>query len=328
MNDVRATLDADTTNHTVANTATRTAIYSFLVEGGTLNDDDSVLYEGQGYISFIGANSLTLEMEYGGSVVAECTVAVNSGGNTKALFIDARLSADGSVNSQNGFIRSTLGVPVGQDASIPIGFGSVGESSNGDQLFEIYATWNAASLSNTVTIAYQTLEHIGFSENTSLPELEEPTACIFISSKLNKLRYNLRKDAYVYIPLEHDLAGLCYGAVTFTRGSTSTATWRDGVAHAVAANKGRFEYSGDDALGLAINTGTETLSLDSDNLLGDSNTLCWNRDGIFKSTPSTANPFSTMSIYTGTSGVHISHITKFNRILTAAEIAEIETALT
>lgn len=330
MNDVRATLDADTTNHTVANSAVRTAIYSFTVEGGTLDTAKSVIYEGQGSIGFSGLSSLTLEMEYGGSVVASCIVAsgLTTSISGKALFIDARLSADGSVNSQNGFIRSTLGVPASQDNSTPIGFGSAGESSNGDQLFEIYATWSGASVNNTVTIGYSSLEHLGFSEDSSLPELDEPTGYIFISSKLNRLRYGLRKDAYFYAQLENELTFYGYGTVTFARGSTSTATWRDGVAHAIASDKPRFEYSEDDPLGIAINTATEALSYDNENNLGNSNTLIWLRDGIFKSTPSTANPFSTLSIYTGTSGVHISHIIKFNRVLTAFEIAEIQNALT
>ena len=328
MNDGRTTLDADTANHTVANTVARTSIYSFTVEGGTLDTANSIVYEGQGFIGFAGANALTLEMEYGGSIVAECVVESAGALTNASLFIDARLSADGSVDSQNGFIRSTLGVPASQDNSVPLGFGSIGEASNGDQTFEIFATWDGASSSNTVTIGYQSLEQLGFSEDTSLPELEEPTGYIFISSRLNEVRYGLRKDAYVYLPLEHDLAGLCYGAVTFVRATTSTATWRDGASHAIVANKGRFEYSTDTPLGLALNTATETLSLDPENLLGDSNTLCWLRDNVFKSTPSTANPFSTMSVYTGTSGVHISHVTKFNRVLTTAEIAEVEVALT
>jgi len=327
MSIVRATLDADTANHTVANTLTRTSIYSFTVEGGTLDTANSVIYEGQGTIGFGGANELTLEMEYGGTVVAECTVASVGALSSSSLFIDARLSADGSVNSQNGFIRSTLGVASSSDASVPLGFGSIGESSNGDQTFEIFATWDAASSSNTITIGYSSLELLGFSEDTALPALEEPTAYIFISSKLNQLRYDLRKDVYFYAPLEHELTFYGYGEVTFTRASTGTATWRDGAGHTVSINSGRFEYSGDDALGLAINTSTETLAFTTSNNLGDSNTLCWLRDGVFKSTPTTANPF-TGSTYTGTSGVHITQFVKFNRVLTVNEIAAVEGVFT
>lgn len=330
MNEVRSTLNVSTTSKTVVSTAVATTIYSFTVPGGSLDTDNSLVWEMQGEIGFNGNDTLNLYMVYGGETVSACQVI--SGLTTtitgKALLVDARLSADDSVDSQNGFIRSFLGVPASQDSSVPLGYGSIGVGSNGDQLLEIWAKWGSSSGNNTVTHDYSSLELLGFSEVAALPDLDEPTAQILISSKLTKLNYTTRKKIKFYAPLEHELTLFGYGEATFTRASTSTATWRDGASHTIAANKPRFEYSGDNPQGMAINTGTETLSFDVRNdLSGLTNTVIWVQNGVFKSTPTDSSIINTSGSYIGSSGVHISHLIGADQVLTAAEIAEIATLL-
>lgn len=324
-------LTTDSTTHTVQNTTTLTSIFSETIDGGLLSDGNTLRWQMQGDIGFSGQNIFAdIYLMYAGFTVATCQVKnIASGAKSgNGLRIDAELSGDGSVTSQFGTIHSYLGLPRSEDGSTPVGSGTIGANSNGDQTFEIKVKWSATGVSNTFHHYHSTLELLSFVEETEVPDLDEPTSYIFISSRLNGLRYDLRKDAYVYLPLEHDLLGLCFGAVGFTRSSTSTAIWRDGAAHSVAVDEPRFEYSGDTVLGLKLSTG-ETLNVSTQNTLDDSNTLCWIQDGVYKSTKrGDSNIFNSSGTCTITSGAHIMHVTKFNKILTAAEDSEVEIALT
>jgi hypothetical protein len=318
----RATLTTAPSNVTVTGSGT---LFSYVVPGGTLATHNSIIFEAQGTISFGGAATLTLTLVYGGTTLATCLVTSLGVLSGKSIFIDARLSADGSASSQSGYIRSLLGVAPSQDGSTPVGSGIAGESSGGDLTLSINGSWSGGG--NTITIYYASLELLGFGVDTSIALPEEPTAYIFLNSKLNKLHYSLRKDAVFYCPCEHELTFFGDGSVTFTRAAASTATWNDGATHTVAANKPRFEYSGGSPLGLAINTGTEVLTFSTLNLLSDSSTLCWVQDGVFKSTPTNTNPFNGSGVYTGSSGVHVKQFVKFKRVLTINEIAAVQAIL-
>jgi hypothetical protein len=321
-------LGSTSTNVTVTSTSL-TSVFLQEITGGSLDVQNRLRYQGQYEISFGGQDDFcTLYLYYAGLTVSNCEVKNSAAGAraNKGLLIEAELSADGSINSQFGTIHSYLGLPRSEDGSTPIGFGSLGVASGGDEDFEIRVQWDSGG--NSITHNHSTLELLSYVEDVPLDDLDDPTAYIFLNSRLNRLRYDLRKDAYFYAPLEYELDFYGYGEVTFVRGSTSTATYADGVSHAVAAHEPRFEYSGSTVLGLAINTGTETLTFATTNLLSDSNTICWLENGVFKSTPTNTNPFNGSGVWTGVNGSHITHIVKFNRVLTTSEKSEVENAIT
>jgi hypothetical protein len=320
------------TTITVSNTVTTTSVFLQEITGGSLSTHNRLRWQMAGEISFNAQNDqCTVGMYYGGVEVASCIVKNSAAGArlNKGLVIDAELSADGSADSQFGTIHSYLGLPRSEDGSTPVGFGTGGISSGGDEDFEIKVTWGSASASNSFVHQHSTLELISYVEDVPVDDLDDPTAYIFLNSALNDVRYDLRKYCYFYAPLLWELDFYGFGDVTFTRASGSTATWRDGASHTVAANVPRFEYSGDTVQGLAMNTASEALNYSSVNALHDSNTLAWCEDGVYKSTKrGDANPFNSSGTWVGNSGIHITHITKFNKVLTAAEDVEVEVALT
>lgn len=318
-------IDITTSDVTIANTVTETALYTGTLPGGSLNVANKAKWEMSGKISFAGVATLTLRLYYNNTLVTTCSVTSAGAETSIGIVIYATLNGDGSIGSQFGTIQAFTDA----DVTSNVGWGASTQGSGGDLEFKVTAQWSGASSSNTITNHHSVLSVLGIATVAEAEELDEDaTAIIFVDSKLNGLDYDLRNDCYFYAPLEHDLIFYGYGNVTFTRATASTATWRDGGSHDVAINEPRFEYSGETLLGLAINTATETLTYDTDNDLSGSGTLCWLQDNVFKSTPSTTNPFNGSGVYTGTSGVHISNICKFNRVLTAGEIGLVQAALT
>jgi hypothetical protein len=94
----------------------------------------------------------------------------------------------------------------------------------------------------------------------------------------------------------------------------------------VGVNVPRFNYSGETQLGIALTTG-EVLQYSVANVLDNSNTLIWFENAAPKSTPTNTNPFSSSGIWVGNLNNYITHITKFKRILTNAEINTVQAAL-
>lgn len=331
-NEYTQVLGSTSTNVSVSNTTTLTNLFTQSIPGGTLDVQNRIRWTMQGYISFAGQNeNCTLYMYYGGATVSSCIAKniASSARENKAILIDAELSGDGSPNSQFGTIRSILGLPKSEDGSTPIGFGSVGIGSGGDNDFEIKAKWGSAGASNSIIHSHSSLELLSYIEDVPLDDLDNPTAYIFLNSKLNNLRYDLRKYVYVYLPFKYELDGLCYGEVTFARASTSTATYLDGASHTVAVNEPRFQYTGSTVSGLAINTATETLTVPTSNSIHDSNSLCWRENGVYKSTVrGNTNPFNSSGVWVGNSGIHITEVVKYNKVITSAEDQETENATT
>lgn len=145
-------------------------------------------------------------------------------------------------------------------------------------------------------------------------------------SKLRLLPAEIRTAIKFYAPLLHDLYYFGIDPVTFARGSGSTATWRDGASHSVAVNIPRFEYSAGTALGLGLVSG-ESLQYNALNNLDDSNTLIWFEDGTPKSTPTDTNPFDNAGLWTGSLSIHLAHIVKADRVLSSAEINQVQLTL-
>ena len=148
---------------------------------------------------------------------------------------------------------------------------------------------------------------------------------IFTDSLLNRIIKPLRDSVIFYAPLEVSLDFMGIDPCTFTRAGTSTATWRDGTAHAVAVDEPRFEWSAGLPLGMLLTsaTPTESLQFASANNLSDANTLFWIQEGVVKKTTADTNPFNGSGVWTGASGSHIRRVLKFNRVLTADELATI-----
>lgn len=149
---------------------------------------------------------------------------------------------------------------------------------------------------------------------------------LWTNSKTLTLRKDLRAALKFYAPLVEDLKFFGIDPVTFTRAGASTAVWRDGASHAVAANIPRFEWSAGLARGLGLVSG-ESLGFSGQNNLDDANTLIWFEDGVPMSTPAASNPFDGTGVWTGSLDIHLSHVAKFNRVLSNAEINRVQLAL-
>jgi hypothetical protein len=154
-------------------------------------------------------------------------------------------------------------------------------------------------------------------------------------SKLNDVPLAIRRKLRFYAPLIESLDFM--GAerrdadlAIFTRGSTSSAIWRDGASHSIGQNVPRFEYdpSTQLALGVKLSSG-EALSFPPANGLHNGDTLIWFEENTPMSTPTNANPFNSSGTWAGTLDIHIKHVAKAvsGMTLSAAEINQIQEAM-
>src|SRR4030095_11294521 len=145
-------------------------------------------------------------------------------------------------------------------------------------------------------------------------------------SRLGRIYPALRREVTFYAPLLEHLDFLGIELCTFTRPGSAGAVRRDGENHTVGPNVPRFEYAGETTVGLMLQTG-ETLQYSVANVLDNANTVIWFENNVAKSTPTNTNPFSSSGLWVGNLSVHITHICKFKRILTNAEINAVQAAL-
>lgn len=177
------------------------------------------------------------------------------------------------------------------------------------------------TVGSKATIEHLVLKKISYIEDAEIPTSVNPNTMILTVSKLNRFPHSLFKDIIFYGEFTHHLDYYGVGEATLARATAQNATWRDGATHSVAANKPRFEYSGSTALGLLINSAvSETLTIPVANNLHNANTLFWKENNVTFYTTVTTNPFDNTGLWTGTDNIHISHVLKFNRVLTAVEI--------
>jgi len=291
------------------------------IPGGTLGSNNSLRLMTQATATLDIGAILTVTMKYGASVEASCTFQIDDTPVTNSpLMIEARLSADGGAGLQTAHISGAFGVPPENMIGVPVGYDTGTEASAGDIDLELTFT---ISGTGSATCIYTTLEKMSFVEGAVIPEVTLPSTMILTVSKLNRFSHILFKDITFYGEFEHHLDFLGLGTATITRSGSANATWRDGAAHAVAANLPRFEYSGETSLGLLINSGVggESLTITSANSLHDANTLLWLQNNVLKTTPAITNPFNSGGAWIGTDNIHIKHVLKFNRVLTATELA-------
>lgn len=321
---------------TISNTAVSTSLFSFTVPGGILGTNNRLRLQMVGFADFASSSpDFTVQAQYGNSPAGQVTLQTLSAGIAGvAVSIEGYLSANNAATSQYAHLEATTGLTISNDGSILAGYDTSTENSNGALDYSVYGKWSAASASNNFTMQHATLELISFAEDPVAPSLGEALGLIFTIAKMNSLHYTIRRYLSFYAPLEYDLeyVGIPGTYSTFSRaGLSSTAVWRDGASHNVDIDAPRWEYSGSNVLGLAINTGTETLRYSPANNLHDttSYTLCWLEDNVYKSTKrGNATPFNSSGIYVGNNGVHIRQLVQFKKILTTAEDNHVELSLT
>lgn len=145
-------------------------------------------------------------------------------------------------------------------------------------------------------------------------------------SKLGKLPWSIRKDVRFYAPLTESLDFYGIDPVTFTRGIVSTRVGRDGLTHNIGADTPQFNFLGDFPQGLWWMSG-QVLQYAAANTLNDGNTLIWFEDSNPRSTPTNPNVFDASGSFGGPVNHSYKEIFKANRLLSNAEINEIQFAL-
>jgi hypothetical protein len=317
-------IDIDAGTVIVSNSINSATLYSFSIPGNSLEESNTLRFQGQAFTSLLSSATLSIFMSYGGNTVSTVLLSATSQQVSKPLLIEGWLSASGGPTLQVGTLRVTPGFTLSVINQTKLAsYGSSSTSSNGEADFKIIAKWSTASASNALTFRHGSLEKTGYIESTLPPELTEPNFMLLAGTLLNKLHWETRKDITFYAPLEYDLAFLGIGDSTFTRSIASSALWRDGSTHSIDVNKPRFEYLNDITRGMSIDTTTEVLMFGVNNGLHNSNTLVWIEDFLVKSTLTASNPFNSSGVYIGASGVSIKHIIKFNKVVTPSVVAAI-----
>ena len=325
--------DESAVTATVSNSTTETVAYDVTnhitegVIGGTIGEDDTLWICSRFKISFNDNSAqLTVRIKFGASAVITLTFRPIDG----APYTDLGLAVEGYIsNLANAGVQAihasgTIELPISDTGGVPNARVGGAEDTNSDQPLQVTMQWNNASSGNSATHDHTFVVVVGPPAEIVLTEPDSPLTQVLSVSLLNNLPVVLYKDVTFYGEFLHHLDFLGIGSATVARASSQNATWRDGGSHSVAANLPRFEYSGETAQGLLINSGvSETLTIDSANALDSSNTLFWKENGVTKNTPTNTNPFNGSGVWTGTNNIHISHVMKFNRVLSATEVSQL-----
>jgi len=332
------TLDLNADIETVVSSVVKTEVYNAAdntivgVPGGTLPDEKSIRITLQGMVSFATVTAeLTVYIKYGAACEALATFGISGGEPVvdAAFVVEALLSGMNGPNLQKMHMFGVVGVPVEDWIGIPTGSAGGTEDASDDQDLKIYFQWNESAAGNEAVKEHVIVEIIADPIEVDVGDSAAPLTQIVALSLLNKLPESLYKDVTFYGEFLHHLDYTGIGEAAVARAAAANATWRDGSAHSVAANRPRFEYSADVAQGLLINSGvSETLTIPNTNALESANTLFWKENGVIKYTTLNTNPFNGSGVWTGTNNIHISHVLKFNRVLSAAEIATVVIEMT
>jgi hypothetical protein len=331
--------DVDSDSVLVSNTTAETEVYNTVdripggIVGGTLEDGNCLWINARFKVSFVDtAAVLTIRLKYGTTpLVVDLTFQALAGTPLVdlALIVEGFLSALGSPSIQAFHAKGCVELAAADWGGIPNNRSGGIEDSDSDQDLIITAQWNNANAANAVTKDHVTVVKIATPEEVTPPDPDQPLTMLYSVGKLSRLPHSLFKDVTFYAELTHSLDFMGVGSATFTRASTSTATWRDGAAHAVAANQPRFEYSGEVPRGLLFSTvAGEALNFPTTNNLSDAGILFYVLDGVVKKAPSDTNPINGSGNLSGV-GVHYRDLLKFRtgRVLSAQEIAAVTAIL-
>jgi len=286
------------------------------VIGGTLGTINSLWINARFKVTVGAGNTLTVSIKYGASLQVDLTFQAIAGVTNEALIVEAFLSALGSASVQVLHAYGAAGTAAANWNGFPNNRAGGTEDSASDQPLIITLTGNG-------TKEHVTVVKVGAPLALTPPEATRPLTMLYSIGPLVRFPHSLFKDIRVYAELRHNLDYMGPGVITFTRASTSTATWNDGASHAVAVNQPRFEYSGGASLGLLFNSGAgESLSFPSASGLGGANTLYWKENNVWRTTFGGANPNPfTAGVWTGNNSIHIADILQFGKVLNAAEHA-------
>src|ERR1051325_6740953 len=92
-------------------------------------------------------------------------------------------------------------------------------------------------------------------------------------SNLQRLAYSIRQKITFYAPLTEHLDFFGVDPITYTWSGSTTVTYRGGV-RTISANAPIFNFSGETANGLYVNTGV-SLQFNAANVLNNASTLVW-----------------------------------------------------
>lgn len=149
---------------------------------------------------------------------------------------------------------------------------------------------------------------------------------LWADSKLGALPTALKKKIKFYAPLRESIDFMGVDPVTFTAPGGQQRIGRDGLVHnLLGPNTPRFDFVGDTPSGLWLQAGYG-LQYSAFNVLHDGNTLIWTEQHLPKSTPTNANPFASNGTWAGNLSVYVKEIVKADRVLTNAEINQIQQA--
>lgn len=322
--------DESSASVTVANTTTETTVYdvaNHIVEGivgGTMGEDDTLWICSRYKVSFVNNSAqLSVNIYFGASAVVTITFRPLSGApyTDLGLAVEAYISNLGNVSVQVMHASGTMELAISDTGGVPNARAGSAEDTGSDQPLKVKTQWNNASSGNSVTHDHTFVVVVGPPAEVVVTESDPPLTQVLSVALLNSLPSVLYKDVTFYGEFLHHLDFLGIGTAAITRASSQNATWRDGGSHSVAANLPRFEYTGETAKGLLINSGaSETFTVDPLNDLDNASTLFWKEDGVTKNTPTNTNPFDNSGVWIGTNNIHVSHVLKFNRTLTAVEL--------
>jgi hypothetical protein len=290
--------------------------HRFTLRGGLLGDRNKILVTAICKVTFNSTTAiLTARTKYGDRPIeAAATFSITDGDplTDKRLRLQSYLFADDDPDLQGLSIEGILEAPIADQAGIPVGSGGGAEASGGDLDIVTTFQWNEVDGDNEITLEHITYERVSFIEEAAIPEPDELRMQFLTLSPANRITYPLRNDLIFYAPLEVDLSILGIEPVTFTRASTSTATWNDGDSHAVTVDEPRFEWDDEEPEGLLIDTGTENLQFAAANTLDSLGTVYWMEDGVVKNSIDDGGaPFDSSGNYTGPDNVHIKRVTGF-----------------
>lgn len=298
------------------------------VVGGTLDDVNTLWICSRFKVTLNDSSELSIKIKYGLALEVELTF--NALGGTPLT--DIGLTVEGYLSALSNSFQALHGVGTIQLAAsdwggVPNNRNGGTEDSDSDQPLKVTARFNGGG--NSITHQHTFVVKIGTPAEVTVDDANPAETQVLSVSLLNKLPVALYIDVTFYAEFLHHLDFFGIGVATVARAGSANATWRDGTAHLVAPNLPRFEYSGETPLGLLINSVVgETLTVGITNTLSNGNTLFWRENNVNKNTTTNTNPFNGSGVWIGTNNIHISHVLKFNRVLTTTEINTVRGILT
>lgn len=149
------------TDVTIANTVTETALFTTSIAANTLGTNNGV--KGRLYIGafdFDAGHTFTVKLKYGSTTVVTMTITENAASAAMSGWLDFILVGDGGTSAQQAHIlgymsssnNSTVDVTPGDNHVVLTGTGTATEDSTGALNLSITGQWSNASATDTITV--------------------------------------------------------------------------------------------------------------------------------------------------------------------------------